>query len=92
MPRKVFKQAAKHSGWRSGDERESGRERLGKEVGRYRGQLAYRVSLLFSGHSGGFSGRLISYGEMLSDFSVTMLGRVVTATLALTLAYVLIPH
>lgn len=91
--RRLFRQAAKGSSWQSGaGPRESGRDRLRKEVARYREQLRNRLRLLFdSGSGGGVSGRLISYAEIASDFLVTPLGQLLTATAALTLVYLLIP-
>jgi hypothetical protein len=89
--RKIFRQAAKGSDWTSAAPRVSGRERLTQELTGYREQLAFRLRLV-AGASGGFSGRLITYGEMLSDFSRRPLGRFLTATVFLTLAYILIPR
>lgn len=90
--RNLFRQAAKGSSWQSGQgPRETGRDRLRKEVARYREQLSNRLHLLFdSGSGGGVSGRLLSYAEIVADFLVTPLGQLLTATTALTLAYLLI--
>ena len=91
--RNLFRQAAKGSDWQSGEgPRETGRARLRKELARRREQLRGRLRLLFgSGAGGGVSGHLLSYAEIVSDFLVTPLGQLLTATMALTLAYLLIP-
>jgi hypothetical protein len=64
---------------------------LAQEIARVREQTAMRLRLFFQSDSGGLSGRLLSYGEILSDFSRTPFGRAVVASSALTLAYLLIP-
>lgn len=90
MPRSVFKQIAKGSGWRSGDERPSGFRRLKEGLRQYKEIAAFRLSLLLPGRGGGISGRLISYGETLSDFMATLFGRVLVLTGSLTLVYFLL--
>lgn len=90
-PRRLFRKAAKGSDWTSGAPPASGRERLAQEVARIREQFGERVGLLLHSDSGGLSGRLLTYGEILSEFSRTPFGRAVVATIALTLAYLLIP-
>ena len=90
-PRSLLRKAAKGSDWTSGAPRISGRARLAQEVARIRESAGERLGLFFHSDSGGLSGRLLTYGEILSDFSRTPFGRVVVAALALTLAYLLIP-
>lgn len=45
---------------------------------------------LLSDRSSGFSGRLVTLGEMAADAACSPVGRLVTATAALTLAYFVI--
>ena len=90
-PRRLFRKAAKGSDWTSGAPPVSGRERLAQELQRLRHELSERLGLFFHSDSGGLSGRILTYGEILSDFSRTPFGRAVVAVSALTLAYLLIP-
>ena len=64
-------------------------QRLGAGIHRsWRGLVAPLRGLVSTG--GSIPGRLVSFGEVLIDLSLTPVGRIVTATLALTGAWLLL--
>lgn len=92
----ILKHARKNSaGWQAGGAAGPkplrGLAKLRGETARVREQFGYRLRLLFPATGGGISGRLLTYAEVAADLSQTPLGRVVTATASLTLAFLLIP-
>jgi len=87
MPKKRKKEP--QSSWRSSEDegaQATGLAALRQEL-RTSTTIFAPARAALTDRSEGFSGRLITLGEMLADAAVTPLGRAITATLALTLAY-----
>lgn len=80
------------SAWAGGVEEETGPGALGRVREALAEQLEYAPSLsdAFSDRSSDASGKVLNLGEQLINFSLSPLGRGLTATLALTMAWLII--
>lgn len=88
----LLKRAARrNTGWNaSGDTQLYGARRLNAELNAAFKGLRQRISLIFGRGQGGLSGRLLTLGDMVLEASVTRVGRITTAGIALFFAWLLL--